>query len=114
MYLLFHLVFFTINIKTGSSKRVAQTIPTMITSWFPSRIPCCFPAVSVVVEIDPWERERALGGSQGSRKEQRAPLPYGKQQQPGQEAEGEHQAASCIRILGYHPHLTENQPNPFA
>lgn len=32
MYLLFHLAFFTINIKTGSSRKVAQTIPTMITS----------------------------------------------------------------------------------
>lgn len=32
IYLLFHWVFFTMRIKTGSSKRVAQTIPTIITS----------------------------------------------------------------------------------
>lgn len=32
IYLLFHWVFFTMSIKTGSSKRVAQTIPTIITS----------------------------------------------------------------------------------
>lgn len=90
-YLLFHLVFFTINIKTGSSKKVAQTMPTMITSWFPSRMPRWVSSVRGVGETDPWERERALGGSQYSKKEQGAPLPYGKQQQqqPGQEAERE-------------------------
>ena len=55
---------FTISIRTGSSRMVAQTIPTMITSWLPPRIS----GLRATGVTNAWER-RAMTEPQHSREE---------------------------------------------